>query len=218
MRFSYACVKYPELKLKITDGERVRGYFADKYTGIQEMHNHAGAECIYQYPNVQYKIIDGSPVIVGLNECSGLVANIALLESDIVIGNRLFEIGKADIVTNVCSFGIAKTIQNYEFLTPWFALNQENIQKYDKADEIEKEELLERILIGNLISMSKSFGYTVEDRIRVKLNLERTAVIFKNSKMVAFDGSFKVNFNIPDYTGIGKSVSRGFGAVRLIRK
>lgn len=24
-------------------------------------------------------------------------------------------------------------------------------------------------------------------------------------------GDFKVNFNIPDYFGIGKSVSRGFG-------
>lgn len=218
MQFSYTCVKYPELKLKPTDGERVRGYFADKYTRIREMHNHEGAACIYQYPNVQYKIIYGSPVIVGLNECSDLVANIALLESHIVIGNRCFEIGKADIVTNVCNFGIAETIQNYKFLTPWLALNQENIQKYDKADEIEKEELLERILIGNLISMSKSFGYTVEDRIRVKLNLEKMAAIFKTTKMIAFEGSFKVNFNIPDYAGIGKSVSRGFGAVRSIRK
>lgn len=218
MQLPYAYVKYPELKLRYTDGEKVRGYFADKYTGIQEMHNHEGSACIYQYPKVQYKIIDGSPVIVGLNECSDLIANISLLESDIVIDNRFYDLGKADIVTDVCSFGITETIQNYEFLTPWFALNQENVQKYDKADEIEKEELLERILIGNLISMSKSFGYTVEDRIRVKLNLERTATIFKSKKMVAFEGSFKVNFNIPDYTGIGKSVSRGFGSVRLIRK
>jgi len=31
--------------------------------------------------------------------------------------------------------------------------------------------------------------------------------------MIGFLGTFSVNFEIPDYWGIGKSVSRGFGAV-----
>ena len=35
--------------------------------------------------------------------------------------------------------------------------------------------------------------------------------------MLGFLGAFSVNFEIPDYWGIGKSVSRGFGTVRTIR-
>jgi hypothetical protein len=31
--------------------------------------------------------------------------------------------------------------------------------------------------------------------------------------MLGFLGTFSVNFEIPDYWGIGKSVSRGFGTV-----
>ena len=31
---------------------------------------------------------------------------------------------------------------------------------------------------------------------------------------VGFVGKFKVNFKIPDYLGLGKSVSRGFGTIK----
>jgi len=33
---------------------------------------------------------------------------------------------------------------------------------------------------------------------------------------MCFIGTFSVNFEIPDYWGIGKSVSRGFGPVKKI--
>jgi CRISPR/Cas system CSM-associated protein Csm3 (group 7 of RAMP superfamily) len=34
--------------------------------------------------------------------------------------------------------------------------------------------------------------------------------------MIGFTGEFLVNFDIPDLLGLGKSVSRGYGAVRCI--
>lgn len=34
--------------------------------------------------------------------------------------------------------------------------------------------------------------------------------------MLGFLGRFSVNFDIPDYWGIGKSVRRGFGTVKKI--
>ena len=37
--------------------------------------------------------------------------------------------------------------------------------------------------------------------------------IKKGVEMVAFTGEFKVNFNIPDFWGIGKSSARGYGTV-----
>ncbi|MBW2036735.1 MAG: hypothetical protein JRI41_04555 [Deltaproteobacteria bacterium] len=49
----------------------------------------------------------------------------------------------------------------------------------------------------------------------------RSAVIPSGSKvkftpMLGFLGTFSVNFEIPDYWGIGKSVSRGFGTVKRL--
>jgi len=34
--------------------------------------------------------------------------------------------------------------------------------------------------------------------------------------MLGFLGKFSVNFEIPDYWGIGKAVSRGFGTVKRV--
>ncbi len=36
--------------------------------------------------------------------------------------------------------------------------------------------------------------------------------------MLGFLGSFSENFEIPDYWGIGKSVSRGFGTVKRVNE
>jgi len=38
----------------------------------------------------------------------------------------------------------------------------------------------------------------------------------KGTPMLGFLGTFSVNFEIPDYWGIGKSVSRGFGTVMKV--
>jgi len=37
-----------------------------------------------------------------------------------------------------------------------------------------------------------------------------------NTPMLSFLGTFSVNFEISDYWGIGKSVSRGFGTVKRV--
>jgi len=38
-------------------------------------------------------------------------------------------------------------------------------------------------------------------------------VRLKKVEMAAFTGSFVTNFTIPDYFGLGKSISRGFGTI-----
>lgn len=40
-----------------------------------------------------------------------------------------------------------------------------------------------------------------------------TPVQFKNEKMLGVYGQFTSNALVPDYIGLGKSVSRGFGTI-----
>ncbi len=62
--------------------------------------------------------------------------------------------------------------------------------------------------------MSKSLGYTVPEPIKANIgNLKEVNTSLKGNPMLGFLGTFSVNFEIPDYWGIGKSVSRGFGTV-----
>jgi hypothetical protein len=54
--------------------------------------------------------------------------------------------------------------------------------------------------------------HTIKCDVTVKIRKMR----LKDVNVMAFIGGFTVNFIIPDYLGIGKSVSRGFGAVRRV--
>ena len=107
----------------------------------------------------------------------------------------------------------------YELQSPWLGLNQKNFGVYEKAsNETERKDLLRRTLTGNILSMSKSLGCRLEPDQTIKTNLtvKPRSVQLKGKSMLGFQGVIKTNFMIPDYLGLGKSVSRGFGVVRRI--
>ena len=69
--------------------------------------------------------------------------------------------------------------------------------------------MLVKILIGNIISMSKGLGYTVPEPVKAEIHrLKETQTALKGTSMLGFIGTLSANFEIPDYWGIGKSVSR----------
>lgn len=48
---------------------------------------------------------------------------------------------------------------------------------------------------------------------KIDHKLKAVKVNLRDKSMTGFTGIFKTNFCLPDYLGIGKSISRGFGAV-----
>jgi hypothetical protein len=48
------------------------------------------------------------------------------------------------------------------------------------------------------------------------VNNEETMARLKSTLVLGFLGSFSVNFEIPDYFGLGKWVSRGFGTIKKV--
>jgi hypothetical protein len=97
-------------------------------------------------------------------------------------------------------------------------LNQKNHRLYLEEDAKGRKILLQKNIVNNIISLSKSLGYTVRNNLQAVFNEESLEVNFKDKKILCFRGVFAVNFQIPDYIGIGKSVSRGFGTVKKIRQ
>ena len=202
------------IKMKKRDSEKIRGYLGNKYEKMDILHNHKDDKFIYRYPKVQYKIIDEKAIILGIEEGANIVTNIGINDDKLIIEDKWINTFEKKISINKCDFGVSDDYITYEFLTPWIALNQKNINNYNNGNDMEKEEILQRILIGNIISMSKGFNYTVEEKIKCWLNLQSTYANIKGVKHVGFVGEFKVNFNIPDYFGLGKNVSKGFGTIK----
>jgi len=64
--------------------------------------------------------------------------------------------------------------------------------------------------------MAKGLGVVIEKKLSVNTMLEQEPVRFKGVELTGFTGSFQVNLQMPEYIGIGKGVSQGFGTIRRI--
>ena len=208
-----------ETYLNRSDSEKIRGYLGNVFWDNPYAHHHkSDGSLIYRYPCVQYKIIDGMCVLIGFSEGTEVIKKTFHDLKTINLDNRWEEVLSKGLESYKASFSLSYEQIDCTFLTPWLALNEKNYEKYQRLGSWGKrKELLEKILIGNIISMSKSLGYTVPAPIEANLgHLKEVKTSLKGTPMLGFLGNFSVNFEIPDYWGIGKSVSRGFGTVKRV--
>ncbi|WP_238380851.1 CRISPR-associated endonuclease Cas6 [Methanolobus vulcani] len=195
-------------------GAQLRGFFATKFNEYNLLHQHNTDKFIYQYPMVQYKMIGQTPTVIGINDGAEVLKEIYDEYDKINLNGNEYEIVERGISYKKEEFGISEKLIKYDFVTPWFALNQENHRKYISSDKEQQANLLNRNLTGNMLSMSKSLNYQVPERIKCHTELKARRSSLKGNEILAFKGSFVTNFQIPDYLGLGKSVSRGFGTVK----
>lgn len=199
----------------------LRGYFGCRFEEYVLLHQHKGDdEYIYRYPLVQYKILNGKSTVLGIGIGAEILNNIHKEVNVIDMNGDKYKIYEKAIYFKTVNLEVHKEYFTYSFLTPWLALNEKNYEEYQKVGTwAKRKELLEKILVGNIISMSKSLGYTVPEPIKANIGkMKEVPTKLKGTPMLGFLGTFSVNFEIPDYWGIGKSVSRGFGTVKRVEE
>ncbi|RZB29558.1 MAG: hypothetical protein AEth_01069 [Candidatus Argoarchaeum ethanivorans] len=196
----------------------LRGFFATKFTEYELLHQHVdNGKLFYRYPMIQYKIIDGTPTVIGINEGAEVLKEIYDQYDKITLGGNTYEIVERGVTLRKEEFGILDRFISYRFVTPWLALNQKNYERYFKSGQIEQLDLLKRTLTGNILSMAKGLDYAVTSQIRLDIEMLRhTPCRVKGIGMLGSMCEFMVNFAIPDFLGVGKSVSRGFGVVMRV--
>ncbi|NUM34590.1 MAG: DNA repair protein [Candidatus Brocadiae bacterium] len=192
----------------------LRGYIGSVFPQYDLLHNHEGKESrlLYRYPLIQYKIIQGFPIILGIGEKA--IQILEMLSSTItklVIHGKAIPIQEKDLETATFPFGISSEERRYFFITPAILLNSQNYKNYKNSTPEEQNQILKKCLESNLISTSKGLEYTVPARIQARFSLDIEPVSLKGEDMLGFQGQFFVNFHIPDFLGIGKSSSRGYG-------
>ncbi len=202
--------------LKKSQTPYLRGYILNIFgkENYVELHNHSGNGFVYIYPKIQYKIISGDAVLIGIKEGINILGEIILDIRELNLKGEVYKVVNGYAKVKFEEFGVADEMIKYKFISPWIALNEKNYLKYKELDDEGKKELLERILIGNVLSMSKYLNYTVEEKLKAEfLKFDDLVVKYKGNKFIGFFGEFLINFNIPNYLGIGRKVSKGFGSV-----
>lgn len=197
---------------------KLRGFFATRFNEYTLLHQHVTDKLIYRYPLIQYKMIQGSPLVLGINEGAEVLKEIYDKFEEIKLGESSYSILERGVTLKSEEFGCCSKIHSYRFATPWQALSQRNYPRYIGASCQEKRDLLRRILVGNILSASKGLGYVAKEHIRLEVGRTQDEIcLLKGAKVTGIRGEFTTNFAIPEFMGLGKSVSRGFGAVTRLK-
>lgn len=185
-------------------------------------HQHdANNGLIYQYPVIQYKSIQQKPSLFCLGEGVDEIHKFFGLRNwDVMIQGEkhVLKIHKLDlnnITINVWEKKFQYAIQN------WLALNADNYKRYQLLNSLtERVEMLERLLTGNILSFAKGIDWKIERPVVVQIQEMRgeKVIRYKGVPLMAFDVYFNCNVFLPDYLGLGKSASHGFGIIRQFKE
>ncbi|KZX17621.1 CRISPR-associated endonuclease Cas6 [Methanobrevibacter filiformis] len=196
---------------------KVRGYIANTFKDYFLLHNHYSENSYsYSYPLIQYQVLGGQVSILGIEEGVKTLKEISndlnelKLENTYNITERIMYDKTTDIKTTNDEI-------HYKFLSPWLALNTTNYSKFKELKMWKDKKLfLNNILIGNILSMAKGLGIIVDRKIYPKTHLDSEVTMYKSIMMEGFTGEFKIRFKIPDFFGLGKGASQGFGTIKEI--
>ena len=204
---------------------KLRGFIGEKFASYPELHHHLNSldrkKLKYEYPKIQYNVHRDKAIILGIGENNiSILRNIVLTLKELRLGRNTYEIREIKAHYSEPEFKITEKneLKLYSFRTPWLALNEKNYKQYKDASIKSKRTLLKKILIGNILSASKSFEYTVPATISTELEVYPLKVTYKGVDLVGFKGNFEANFLIPDYLGLGKAVSHGYGTLKRVEK
>jgi hypothetical protein len=209
-------ISFEDIELSYSDIPKVRGFFANKYKDKVEFHNHIENGFDYRYPQIQFRIINKRPALIGVNRGIKILKEVVFHEDELIVDKEVYRVNEKHIAFKRSEFGKTDELCHYQLITPWMALKEENYKIYMELDKFERPAFLNHLLRENLKSLSKGFDYFIEDidSIIIDGKFFPITVNFKNQKMLCFRGNFSVNFSIPDYLGIGKQSARGFGTVK----
>ncbi len=171
----------------------------------------------YRYPAIQYKRMGRNPLIVCVEEGVDAIHELFQQPSwEINLNGRPLTLVVADLRLN--QYTLQAWEHDFRFeISDWLALNEANYTRYQNTpDDRDRLALLERILTGNILSMAKGLDWHIDRNVRVRIHavspLRRQR--FKNQLLSCFDAEFSTNVFLPDWIGLGKGVSVGFGVVR----
>lgn len=180
-------------------------------------HNHLDDDTFrYRYPLIQYKRIKSKAAMVCVGEGTEVIGEF------FSCANFNLQVGERQLALEVDHMDAKRTlvqVWDTEFrytLRKWLPLSSDNYRTYQTLDGLVVQyAFLQNILIGNILSFCKGLGITIEKEIKCTITqlLDSHTYTFKGVKMMGFDVEFKANISLPDYVGLGKGVSLGFGTV-----
>jgi hypothetical protein len=186
-------------------------------------HNHDNENGGFHYrlPLIQYKQDHGRPMLVCLNEgIEELHHFFSQPDWTLNLNGREAPIRIAKLQVKQCQLGVSDRQYRYH-IRHWIGLRDDNYGIYTRLDgALERLYLLERTLQNQVISLLEQLDCQHPERpvsVKIQKIKDERWVSFKKVKVMAFSLEFSANVALPDYVGLGKGVSLGWGVVKGLR-
>lgn len=183
-------------------------------------HNHIDDNSfIYRYPLIQYKVTDKKASMICLAEATEDIHYLLKQKKfDFRIGKEVIDYEIDDVrlkYERIQTWDVSFTYNIHN----WVALNQDNHREYQNLGSlIERMQFLEQLLEKHIRIFMEAMGS--EEVIPLKVKLQEIKgekhIEYKNVFHLTFSMNFTCNLSIPNYIGLGKGVSVGFGIVKML--
>lgn len=200
------------LKHNKRDAEKLRGFFASRFRDDDYFHNHhQDGSSIYRMPLIQYKICEGILTVLGYQSMVPIVAEKFLKINSIELNGRSIKNFETSVTLSDEDFIVSEDLHEYGFESLWLCVNQNNYMNY-----INQKLDLNQVLVNHLLTNFKGYNIEAHKKIMVKGHYKEHLVKVNNKERFGFTGRFTTNVKMPDWQGIGKMKSVGFGCVKRI--
>ncbi len=179
----------------------------------------------YRYPLIQYKLRGNQPMLVCIAQ--GVQAARMFFEQQdwslTMKGMyRPMEIDELRLKKYPVEVKDLEEGLPYSYrLKYWQALNQDNYRRYNELEGLrEIVDFLEPLLANHLISFAKGISWQIPGRFEVQITEMYPTRFprFKEIHTLAFNFNFDTNLLLPDYIGLGKGASLGYGTITRIKR
>lgn len=181
----------------------IRSEVGFKFKEYVDFHNHnvGNNSYVYSYPKIQYR----GNHILAVGESN--IKILGILENVNYKGIEFLNLKRKKFDISVKSGQYFM----YAFKTPWIAFNQKNYKKFLQEGELD----FNKILIGNILSMCKGLGVTVDREIELEFFCDKVKKIqYKNNNLIGVYGFFSTNVELPIELALGGKTAHGFGQLK----
>ncbi len=183
-------------------------------------HNHNDQGLRYAYPLIQYKVLGGMAAIVAAGEGIDQLAEFFTSANfDLTLGGKAMRLEVDQVLPLQYQMQVWDQQWPYRVLR-WLPLNSDHYRRYQSLDSLpERMQMLQDILRGNILAMGKGLGVRFDNEVIVRLTdlSEPRIVRVKDTPVMSFNAQMRCNVNIPQYLGLGKHTSLGYGVVTRVK-
>ena len=199
--------------------EELRSFLNKELAEYMALHRTNPTGFVHRYPVLQCKQVKRDLIVTGISQGADCLCEVIRDQKTLGAGENTCRITACDPEVRSEPFGVMDIVTVYEFLTPWIALNQQHAKQfYDLNGKAQRDAFLQTLLSAHLATLAKSLDYRISTPVSCEAKVRFKRDRIGNENEIIFLGKFRTNLRIPDYLGIGRLVSQGYGTIKCIRE